>query len=96
MTYPFLNVQIGLLFSTHLGITVCLKGSYGPQCQLKCSDRHCLYPISVCNPPMGTCEGGCQNGWTGIDCKRGSGMHLIRIWLSLYSKSSAIMEVSNA
>ena len=75
---------------------MCPKGSYGPQCQLNCSDRNCLYKDSTCIPSTGRCDGGCQAGWNGIDCIKRTGTYAFRICLythELYSKSSAIIAV---
>ena len=48
-------------------VTVCVEGNYGSSCKKKCSARHCKQ-YSACLPTTGECDGGCQDGWTGIDC----------------------------
>ena len=43
--------------------------SYGPNCNTKCRDRHCLSPAPPCDGERGSCGAGrCQAGWTGETC----------------------------
>ena len=55
-------------FSMHYFFVIaCPIETYGSNCKKNCSARHCkLY--SGCFPSTGECVGGCQEGWTGIDC----------------------------
>jgi hypothetical protein len=50
-------------------VTVCDNGYYGSQCKMICSARHCKLS-SGCVFTTGKCDGGCQDGWTGIDCSK--------------------------
>ncbi|XP_071117598.1 multiple epidermal growth factor-like domains protein 10 isoform X1 [Haliotis cracherodii] len=48
--------------------TVCVFGSYGTNCNRRCSDRHCKGDNSSCARVTGTCVEGCKAGWNGTDC----------------------------
>lgn len=48
----------------------CIEGSYGSKCHHQCSG-HCLDSVT-CNHVTGHCDGGCDKGWTGDLCDKGS------------------------
>lgn len=51
-------------------ITECKEGLYGNKCIHQCVG-HCKN-ASTCNHVTGLCDGGCDAGWTGSMCDRGS------------------------
>ncbi|KAK6180238.1 hypothetical protein SNE40_012428 [Patella caerulea] len=61
--FQFVFIQFYLVNSEGSG---CDVGSYGPHCSYKCSEG-CLH---TCDPDNGVCEGGCKNGWVGLQCDR--------------------------
>ncbi|ESO86875.1 hypothetical protein LOTGIDRAFT_175984, partial [Lottia gigantea] len=46
----------------------CHNGIYGTGCLKLCSDRNCLVETSPCNHINGSCQGGCKEEFSGIDC----------------------------
>lgn len=47
-----------------------MKGWYGTNCSKQC-DGHCRGG-ATCNHQNGQCDGGCDVGWTGLQCNKGS------------------------
>lgn len=60
-------------------ITECEKGWYGDNCRHQCK-RYCK-DGTTCNHVNGQCDAGCNAGWTGPFCDKGS----IRSWFFLNS-----------
>ncbi|XP_050401526.2 uncharacterized protein LOC126818260 [Patella vulgata] len=56
-----------ILMQPKVEVQNCVSGTYGTKCDLLCSGRHCLHQSS-CNPSNGSCDDGCEDGYTGIDC----------------------------
>ncbi|XP_067678666.1 uncharacterized protein [Haliotis asinina] len=55
-------------------VWICVGGKYGPSCAQNCDSRHCKVFTSPCDHITGTCPaGGCQDGWTGVDCSTACG-----------------------
>ena len=57
-------------YNSYFFVTACQDETYGHNCTKQCSARHCKNVTSFCMPTTGECEGGCQDGWTGIDCSK--------------------------
>ncbi|XP_046554709.1 multiple epidermal growth factor-like domains protein 10 [Haliotis rubra] len=49
-------------FQTERCDTACIYGSYGTNCNQKCSDRNCKGDNSSCDRSTGECVGGCKAG----------------------------------
>lgn len=48
----------------------CIEGRYGSKCLQQCQG-HCRDNVT-CNHVTGYCDGGCDKGWTGALCDKGS------------------------
>ncbi|XP_041374070.1 protein draper-like [Gigantopelta aegis] len=58
-----------LKYATELGIAeTCDSGTYGLDCQLSCSQRHCHDEAASCDHVTGSCGGPCKGDWKEIDC----------------------------
>lgn len=64
--------------------TECHPGTYGPNCAHKCSG-HCLNN-STCNRTTGNCDMGCDSGYTGDPCDKGSTRSILycRGWNNIF------------
>lgn len=51
-------------------ITECKKGWYGDNCTQQCT-AHCK-DNTTCNHVTGLCDEGCDKGWKGYMCDKGS------------------------
>lgn len=51
-------------------LSECIKGRYGSKCLQQCLG-HCRDNIT-CNHVTGHCDVGCDKGWTGAVCDKGS------------------------
>lgn len=51
-------------------VTGCKEGWYGVNCSLRCSG-HCR-DNTTCNHVTGRCDRGCDSGWKGDLCNKGS------------------------
>ncbi|XP_071117091.1 angiopoietin-1 receptor-like [Haliotis cracherodii] len=51
-------------------VWTCTSEKYGPNCAIDCSSRYCKTASTTCDGRTGACPGGCEDGWTGIDCSR--------------------------
>ena len=57
-----------IIYTSLFTFIVCDNGTYGAGCLKLCSERNCLVETSPCNHINGSCQGGCKEGFTGIDC----------------------------
>lgn len=55
----------------------CIEGRYGSKCLQQCPG-HCRDNVT-CNQVTGQCDGGCDTGWTGALCDKGSFFFFISI-----------------